>query len=110
MLTERAYCYRRAMARTQTMVQLSDELIELLDTVATRRGTSRSALVRELVVDGLREEREAATGARIVAGYRRIPQTEPDEWGDPAASANVAAEELLVRLDAEERAGGHGPW
>lgn len=34
------------MARTQTMVQLSDDLINELDLLAAGRGVSRSALIR----------------------------------------------------------------
>lgn len=51
-----------------------------------------------------------AIGERIAAGYRRLPQAVPDEWGDPDAAADVSTEELLTRLDAEERAAGHAPW
>ncbi len=98
------------MARTQTMVQLSEELVVSLDEAADRRGLSRSALIRELVTDGLRRASADSLGKRIVEGYRRLPQTEPDGWGDPGVAADVATEELLLRLDAEERAGGHGPW
>lgn len=98
------------MARTQTMVQLTDELIESLDQAAARRGLSRSALIRELVSDGLQQERADAIGERIVAGYRRTPQAEPDEWGETTISSDVATQELLARLDAEERDAGHGRW
>ena len=46
----------------------------------------------------------------IAAGYRRIPQAQPDEWGDLAVASDIATGELLARLDAEERAAGHEPW
>ena len=98
------------MARTQTMVQLNEELLESLDAVAARRGVSRSALIRELVVDGLERSGAAAVGERIADGYRRMPQALPDEWGDPVTMADVATEDLLVRLDAEDRAAGHESW
>ena len=98
------------MARTQTMVQLNDDLLESLDEVAARRGISRSALIRELVIDGLQGSGAAAVGERIADGYRRMPQALPDEWGDPVATGDIATEELLVRLDAEERAAGHESW
>ncbi len=52
------------MARTQTMVQLSEELVVSLD----------------------------------------------EGWGDLSVPTDAATEELLLRLDAEERAGGHDPW
>jgi len=92
------------------MVQLSDELIETLDRAAARRGASRSALIRQLLWKGLRGDRDALIGERIAAGYRRVPQGEPDDWGDVAASADAAAEEALRRLDAEEERRGHAPW
>lgn len=34
----------------------------------------------------------------------------PDEWGDLAALTDQATGDLLVRLDAEERAAGLDPW
>jgi len=98
------------MARTQTMVQLSEELRESLDIVADRRGTSRSALIRELLFNGLAEERDALVGERIAAGYRRLPPGEPDDWGDLSANADSSTEEVLRRLDADERLHGKDPW
>jgi predicted transcriptional regulator len=98
------------MARTQTMVQLSDDLLRSLDSTAALRGVSRSKLIRDFVSDGLRRAEMDQVGALISAGYRRIPQAEPDEWGDLAVSGDFATAELLVRLDAEERADGHDPW
>lgn len=92
------------------MVQLTEDLIESLDQVAARRGLSRSALIREFVSDALQQQSAAAIGERIAAGYRRTPQGEPDDWGDPTTTKDVATEELLVRLDAEERDAGHGSW
>jgi predicted DNA-binding protein len=92
------------------MVQLTQELVESLDALASRRAISRSALIREFVVEGLEQSSAAAVGERIAAGYRRIPQGQPDEWGDLAADLDVANDELLARLDAEERAAGCEPW
>lgn len=98
------------MTRVQTMVQLSHELLESLDQEAARRRTSRSALIRAAVEEFLRADREAEIGKRIADGYRRIPPATPDQWGDLAATTDQAAVDLLHRLDAEERAGGHDPW
>jgi predicted DNA-binding protein len=98
------------MARTQTMVQLTQELVESLDALAERRSVSRSALIREFVIDGLQQSTAAAVGERIAEGYRRMPQALPDEWGDLAAASDIATRELMARLDAEERAAGHAPW
>lgn len=89
------------MARTQTMVQLSDELLEVLDRVAAARGASRSALVRELLWEALSEDRDRRIGELIADGYRRIPQGTRHEHGN---------QETLRRLDAEKRAAGFGPW
>ncbi len=71
------------MARKQTLVQLSEELLELLDREAARRSVSRSALIREAIEQHLDAERRAEIGRQIVEGYRRIPQTEEElEWAD----------------------------
>ena len=98
------------MARLQTMVQLSDDLVASLDREASRRGTSRSSLIRSVLEDFLSADREAEIGRRIADGYRRLPPATPDEWGDLAATTDRATADLLHRLDAEERAGGHDPW
>ncbi len=98
------------MARTQTMVQLTDELLNELDAEATERGVSRSALIREAVETHLTERREDAIGRAIVEGYRRIPPGTPDEWGDLEHMADVAGRETAQRLDEEERAAGFEPW
>jgi len=92
------------------MVQLSDDLVASLDQAAQRRGASRSALIRELLWEGLAQERHALIGERIAEGYRRLPPEEPDEWGRTATGGDVSTEELLLRLDAEERQGGDGTW
>ena len=73
--------YDWPMGRVQTMVQLTDELVERLDREAARRGV-----------------------------YTRIPPAVPDEWGDLAAMADQASADLLRRLDAEERRQGREPW
>ncbi len=98
------------MARTQTMVQLSDELVGLLDGEARARGISRSALIREILVGHLREHGQASTGRQIAEGYERMPPGQPDDWGDVDALTDRATADLLGRLDAEERAAGKAPW
>lgn len=98
------------MARTQTIVQLSDELLLLLDTAAQRRGSSRSALVRGAVQAYLRDEQEAELSRRIVAAYTRVSQAEPDDWGHPGEIARDGARRVMRRVDAEERAAGDAPW
>jgi metal-responsive CopG/Arc/MetJ family transcriptional regulator len=83
-----------AMARRQTLVQLSDELLAALDERASRAGTSRSELIREAIEAYLKQGHDAEIDAAIVDGYTRIP---PDD--DPWIEA--LARESLRRL---------GPW
>lgn len=90
------------MARVQTMVQLNEELVARLDAEAAASGVSRSALIREAVEQRLAASREAEITRQIVAGYRRIPQGRPDEWGDLGAMSERSSLETLQRLDAEE--------
>ena len=92
------------------MVQLTDELVRLLDDQADRRGVSRSALIREVLVEFLARDVEAEIDRQIVEGYGRIPPGTPDEWGDLDAESERAARDVLAKLDAEERATGHPPW
>lgn len=92
------------------MVQLSDELLDLVDAEAGRRGVSRSALVREAVSTYLAGTREASIAREIVQGYTRIPSGTPDAWGDLETAGDVSALELTQRLEADERAAGHRPW
>jgi metal-responsive CopG/Arc/MetJ family transcriptional regulator len=61
------------MARTQTLVQLTDELLALLDQRATSLKRSRSDLIREAIQAYLADGAEAEIGRRIVEGYRRVP-------------------------------------
>ncbi|MGI8660946.1 MAG: ribbon-helix-helix protein, CopG family [Thermoleophilaceae bacterium] len=98
------------MARTQTMVQLSDELLQVLDRSAASRGASRSALIRKLLWQALEEDRERQIGETIAEGYRRTPQGVPDEWGDLSEAAEHANRETMRSLAAEERAAGFDPW
>jgi hypothetical protein len=96
------------MTRTQTLVQLSDDLIALLDREATRRGVSRSALIRQVLHDHL--ETEVAVGTAIVDGYTRMPQAVPDAWGSLDDLTDISTRQTLQRLDEEERRSGAEPW
>jgi metal-responsive CopG/Arc/MetJ family transcriptional regulator len=99
--------YDRAMARTQTMVQLSDELVTQLDREAEQAGLSRSALIRDVLERHLRERSHAEKVRRYVEGYRRHPPGDvDDEWGDLEAAADRDGHDLARRLDAEEDAEG----
>lgn len=63
------------MARTQTLVQLSDELLAQLDSRAAREGRNRSDLIREALAGYLAADREAEIDRQIVEAYTRQPQT-----------------------------------
>jgi len=88
------------------MVQLSDELIGLVDAEAARRGVSRSALIREAITEHLAASQQSLITGQIVEGYLRVPPATPDAWGDLEHEQDEATLELLQRLDAEERVGG----
>jgi hypothetical protein len=98
------------MARSQTMVQLTDELVAELDTEAQRRGISRSAIIREALDAYLAQQRSDDIGRRIVAGYVAKPPTTPDEWASVGHLGDTGSAELGQRLDEEERTAGHAPW
>jgi metal-responsive CopG/Arc/MetJ family transcriptional regulator len=78
------------MARTQTLVQLSDELLDRLDAYRAREGRSRSEVVREAIDRYLEADREAEIDRLIVDAYTRQPPE--DVWGDQAARQMIAAE------------------
>jgi metal-responsive CopG/Arc/MetJ family transcriptional regulator len=81
-----------AVARQQTLVQLTDELLALLDERAAKDGISRSQLIREAIETFLHDERKAAIDAAIVEAYTRIPQPEHDPWAEAAAKRSIAEE------------------
>jgi hypothetical protein len=105
-----AYRYHMVMARTQTLVQLTEDLVAMLDEEAAERGLSRSALIRDVLTTHLEARREAVLSRRILEGYERIPPGEPDGWADIDELSDLAATDLGRRLHEEERREGHGPW
>ena len=80
------------MARRQTLVQLNDELLALLDERAAKTGRTRSEIIRAAIERELAADREAAIDAAIVEGYTRIPPPDHDPWADASAERSVAAE------------------
>jgi metal-responsive CopG/Arc/MetJ family transcriptional regulator len=78
------------MARSETLVQLTDDLRRLLDERAAREGRSRSALIRDAITSYLRDERETEIDRAIVDGYTRVPQT-ADEQALHELNAAMAA-------------------
>jgi metal-responsive CopG/Arc/MetJ family transcriptional regulator len=79
-----------AMARTQTLVQLSDELVQRLDSYRAREGRSRSDVVREAIERYLAADREAESDRLIVEAYTRQPPE--DVWTEQAAKQMISAE------------------
>ena len=94
------------MARTQTMVQLTDELIGRLDAEAERSGQSRSAFIRQVLFEHLAELDTSAKIEQWVEGYRRVPPGAVDEWGDLEAQGDSAGRRLARDLDDEDRRAG----
>ena len=80
------------VARQQTLVQLTDELLALLDEKAAKEGTSRSELIRQAIERYLRDERKAEIDAAIVEAYTRMPQPDYDPWAEASAIASIKAE------------------
>jgi metal-responsive CopG/Arc/MetJ family transcriptional regulator len=81
------------MARTQTIVQLSEELLMRLDERAAREGRSRSALIRDAIGQYLYDEEQAQIGREIREGYERIPQTDEEvRWAEAAAKEAIQEE------------------
>jgi metal-responsive CopG/Arc/MetJ family transcriptional regulator len=74
------------MGRTQTMVQLNDTLLEVLDQRAVESGRSRSDLIREAIEQYYKEDIEATIDRAMVEGYTRVPD---DDEFDGLAEANI---------------------
>jgi predicted DNA-binding protein len=83
--------YGLLMARTQTLVQLTDQLLSALDQQATTTGRSRSDLIREAIEHYLTEIAAGEVDRTIVEGYRRIPQS-ADPLAEALARESIAAE------------------
>jgi predicted DNA-binding protein len=85
--------YHMNVARTQTLVQLSDELLRRLDERAAREGRSRSALIREAIEAYLYDEDKARIDREIIEGYERIPTTDVEmRWAEEGAREGVEEE------------------
>ena len=79
--------------RTQTIVQLNDELLRRLDERAAREGRSRSALIRDAIEAHLHDEESARIDREIVEGYERIPVTAEEMAWAEAATREMIEEE-----------------
>lgn len=81
------------VARTQTLVQLSDDLLRRLDERAAREGRSRSALIRDAIEAYLYDEAKAKIDREIIEGYERIPETEEEmAWAEASARDMIREE------------------
>ena len=81
------------MARQPTLVQLTNDLLLLLDQRAAATGCSRSELIRQAVASYLATDREAALDAQIVEGYHRVPETAEElAWADADLRESIAEE------------------
>lgn len=93
-------------ARTQTLVQLTEDLVRSLDRRADREGTSRSQVIRSILAVALETERTTDREAQLRAGYERAPQSDTrDEWGDLGEWAETGgrkASSALAREEGEE--------
>jgi metal-responsive CopG/Arc/MetJ family transcriptional regulator len=79
------------MARTQTLVQLTDRLLAALDQYAAKVGRNRSDVIRSAIEQFLKESLEDDIDRAIVEGYRKSPQ-ESDPLIEAAARDSIAAE------------------
>ncbi|MGI9016949.1 MAG: CopG family transcriptional regulator [Euzebya sp.] len=94
----------------QTMVHLTEELIEQADREAARLNISRSALVRQALTRFLASSTHAEHDRLLEKGYKAHPQAEPDDWGTVTDLTEATTREMLARVTAEERRAGHEPW
>ncbi len=79
--------YHMPMARREVLVQLDDQLVDQLDALASKAGTSRSELLRRGAVAVLEAADLAEADQQLIDAYHRQPQ-------DPAivdAAARLAA-------------------
>lgn len=80
-----------AMARTQTLVQLTDRLLAALDQYAARVGRNRSEVIRSAIEHYLEESLEDDIDRALVEGYKKKPQ-QSDPYLDAVARDAIAAE------------------
>ncbi len=85
----------------QTLVQLTDELVEALDRRAKLEGVSRSKIVRDLLDAALATSAEHDRA--LLAGYTGFPQSDAaDRWGDLDHWTATNARRNRAALDAED--------
>jgi metal-responsive CopG/Arc/MetJ family transcriptional regulator len=93
MATAATIGYHMRVSRTQTLVQLSEELLRRLDERAAREGRSRSALIRDAIEAYLYDEDKARIDREIIEGYERIPETDEEmAWAEASARDMIREE------------------
>lgn len=95
------------------MVQLTDDMVAMLDQRAAQEGVSRSQVIREAIVAFFESGRSAAIDRQIVESYNRMPQGgayDADEWGDMAVLMTALTADQARTLAAEEHEAGMEPW
>jgi metal-responsive CopG/Arc/MetJ family transcriptional regulator len=81
------------MTRTQTLVQLNEELLRRLDERAAREGRSRSSLIREAIETYMVDEARDEITRQIIAGYERIPETDEEmAWAEAGVREMIEEE------------------
>lgn len=80
-----------SVARTQTLVQLTDRLLAALDQYAARVGRNRSEVIRSAIEHYLQDSLEDDIDRALVEGYKKKPQ-ESDPYVDLVARDSIAAE------------------
>jgi Arc/MetJ-type ribon-helix-helix transcriptional regulator len=78
----------------QLVTRIDDELLAAVDALVEEGVVpSRSEAVRRALQDLLDRQRRQQTAASIVAGYKRLPQTDDEiGWGDEATARMIADE------------------
>ncbi len=66
--------YHMVVSRRQVLVQLDDDLVAQLDSLARRRGVSRSELLRQGALAVIETGELADADAQLQDAYRRQPQ------------------------------------
>jgi hypothetical protein len=89
------------MPRRETLVQLTDELVDALDDAAARQGVKRSQLIRWVLERFVSDEDVKSKERRLIDGYTRIPPGGTDGWGDTDSWG-----EAVARLGADDQE----PW
>jgi metal-responsive CopG/Arc/MetJ family transcriptional regulator len=78
------------MARRQTLIQLTHDLLDRLDSFRASEGLSRSEVVRAAIEHYLATDREAEIDRLIVESYTCQPQRQA--LGEQAANRLIASE------------------